>query len=106
MDAATTGIAPGNPEYYNIANVKYAMRVTYTGEFLHAAPWSLDSQGTANVSHGCIGMSTEDAAWLYERSSVGEVVITTGSEREIEYGNGYTDWDISYADYQEKSALS
>lgn len=106
MDAATTGIAPGNPEYYNIANVKYAMRVTYTGEFLHAAPWSLDSQGSANVSHGCIGMSTEDAAWLYERSSVGDVVITTGSEREIEYGNGYTDWDISYADYQEKSALS
>ena len=106
MDAATTGIAPGNPEYYNIADVQYAMRVTYTGEFLHAAPWSVDSQGSANVSHGCIGMSTEDARWLFERSSIGDVVITTGSDREIEYGNGYTDWDISYAEYQEKSALS
>jgi len=106
MDAATTGIQPGSPEYYNISNVEYAMRVTYTGEFLHAAPWSVSSQGSANVSHGCIGMSTEDAAWLYERSSVGDVVITTGSDRGIEYGNGYTDWDISYADYREKSALS
>ena len=106
MDAATTGISPGDSEYYNIANVEYAMRVTYTGEFIHAAPWSVGSQGSANVSHGCIGMSTEDAAWLYERSSVGDVVITTGSDRTIEYGNGYTDWDISYADYKEKSALS
>ena len=106
MDAATTGISPGDSEYYNIANVEYAMRVTYTGEFIHAAPWSVGSQGSANVSHGCIGMSTEDAAWLYERSSVGDVVITTGSDRTIEYGNGYTDWDISYAEYQEKSALS
>jgi lipoprotein-anchoring transpeptidase ErfK/SrfK len=106
MDAATTGIAPGDPEYYNIADVQYAMRVTYTGEFLHAAPWSVDSQGVANVSHGCIGMSTEDAKWLFERSSVGDVVITTGSDRGIEYGNGYTDWDVSYADYREKSALS
>jgi hypothetical protein len=51
-------------------------------------------------------MSTEDAKWLFERSSVGDVVITTGSDRGIEYGNGYTDWDVSYADYREKSALS
>ncbi len=37
MDAETTGIKPGDPEYYNL-NVKYAMRLTWSGEFIHAAP--------------------------------------------------------------------
>ena len=42
------------------------MRLTYSGEFLHAAPWSVGSQGYANVSHGCTGMSTANAQWLYD----------------------------------------
>ena len=42
------------------------MRETNSGEFLHAAPWSVGSQGNANVSHGCTGMSTANAQWLYD----------------------------------------
>ena len=53
MDAATIGIGQDDPEYYDLDDVEYAMRVTYSGEFLHAAPWSVGSQGYANVSHGC-----------------------------------------------------
>jgi lipoprotein-anchoring transpeptidase ErfK/SrfK len=106
MDAATVGIQPGDPEYYNIPDVEYAMRVTYTGEFLHAAPWSVGSQGYANVSHGCVGMSTDNAAWLYGLSHRGDVVKTIGSGRPLEYGNGWTDWDMSWKDYKEGSALS
>lgn len=106
MDAATTGINPGNPEYYNLSNVEYAMRETYSGEFIHAAPWSVGSQGYANVSHGCVGMSTENAAWLFERSSVGDVVEVTGSSRQLEEGNGWTDWNVSWSEYREGSALA
>lgn len=106
MDAATTGIAPGDPEYYNIANVEYAMRVTYSGEFLHAAPWSVGDQGSANVSHGCVGMSTEDAAWLFGISQRGDVVHVVGSSRELEKGNGWTDWDMSWSEYKAGSALT
>ncbi|MDQ3106113.1 MAG: L,D-transpeptidase, partial [Actinomycetota bacterium] len=93
-------------EYYNIANVEYAMRVTYSGEFLHAAPWSVGSQGSANVSHGCVGMSTENAAWLFGISHRGDVVQVNGSQRPIEYGNGWTDWDMSWAEYKAGSALT
>ncbi len=106
MDAATTGIQPGDPEYYNLANVQYAMRVTYSGEFLHAAPWSVGDQGSANVSHGCVGMSTEDAAWLFGLSHRGDVVKVLGSNRPLEQGNGWTDWDVSWAEYKAGSALS
>ena len=105
MDAATTGINPGDPEYYNISNVEYAQRVTYSGEFLHAAPWSVGSQGLANVSHGCVGMSTEDAAWLYGLTHRGDVVDVTGSDRPMEPTNGYGDWNVSWKDYRAGSAL-
>jgi lipoprotein-anchoring transpeptidase ErfK/SrfK len=105
MDAATTGISEDDPEYYNIENVEYAQRVTYSGEFLHAAPWSVGSQGSANVSHGCVGMSTEDAAWLYSLTKRGDVVDVTGSDRSMELSNGFGDWNLSFAQYREGSAL-
>jgi lipoprotein-anchoring transpeptidase ErfK/SrfK len=106
MDAATTGVSRNDPEYYNIPDVKWAMRVTYSGEFLHGAPWSVGSQGDANVSHGCVGMSLEDAYWLFQRSHRGDVVRVHGTNRTIEPGNGWTDWDVSFAEYKEGSALS
>jgi lipoprotein-anchoring transpeptidase ErfK/SrfK len=106
MDAATTGISEDDPEYYDIANVEYAQRVTYSGEFIHAAPWSIGSQGSANVSHGCVGMSTEDAGWLYSVTKRGDVVDVTGTDRGMEPTNGYGDWNVPWRDYKNGSALS
>ena len=106
MDAATTGISEDDPEYYNIDDVEYAMRVTYSGEFLHAAPWSVGSQGSANVSHGCVGMATSDAAWLYNLTKRGDVVETTGSDRWMTLENGYGDWNVRFAEYKKGSALT
>ncbi len=104
MDAETTGIRPGSAEYYNL-DVKYAMRMTKTGEFVHAAPWSVDSQGHANVSHGCVGMSIENAKWLFERSRVGDLVTIVNSKRPLEPGNGLTQWNVAWEDWTAGSAL-
>jgi len=98
MDASTLGTDKNDPEYYNLL-VNWALRLTYSGEFLHAAPWSVGSQGRANVSHGCTGMSTSNARWLYDNSVVGDVVVFTGSPRALEWGNGYTEWNKSFGDY-------
>jgi len=94
----------GAREEYSLS-VKYAMRITLSGEFLHAAPWNAAHLGRRNASHGCVGMSTGDAAWLFSRSLIGDPVVTTGSSRGIEYGNGYSDWNMSYAQYKKSSAL-
>jgi lipoprotein-anchoring transpeptidase ErfK/SrfK len=94
----------GAREDYSL-RVKYAMRITTSGEFLHAAPWNAAHLGRRNASHGCVGMSTGDAAWLFNRSLIGDPVVTTGSSRGIEYGNGYSDWNMSYAQYKKGSAL-
>ena len=105
MNATTIGVSEDDPEYYDLSNVQYALRVTYSGEFLHAAPWSAGSQGSANVSHGCVGMSLADAAWLYDRTHRGDVVEVTGSDRQMSLTNGYGDWNASFADYRAGSAL-
>lgn len=106
MDAATTGISKDDPEYYNIPDVQWAMRVTGSGEFIHAAPWSVGSQGAANVSHGCVGLSTSDAKWYYDTSHIGDPVKFVNSPRTLEEGNGWTDWDQSYKEFKQGSALS
>ena len=83
MDATTIGISKSDPEYYRL-EVPYAMRVTWSGEFVHAAPWSVGSQGRDNVSHGCVGMSMSNAIWLFNQTTVGDVVQVNGSPRTLE----------------------
>ncbi len=106
MDAATTGVDSEDPGYYNIEDVRWAMRVTNSGEFLHAAPWSVGSQGRANVSHGCTGMSTANADWLYHRSVRGDVIRYVNSPRRLEDRNGWTDWNVSWSTWLKGSALN
>jgi lipoprotein-anchoring transpeptidase ErfK/SrfK len=94
----------GAKEKYSLT-AKYALRVTNSGEFLHAAPWSLANLGVRNASHGCVGMSVDNAGWLYENALIGDPVVTTGTSKGLEQGNGYADWNISYSQYKKGSAL-
>ncbi|KRF17940.1 hypothetical protein ASG90_06345 [Nocardioides sp. Soil797] len=105
MNSETVGIPQGSADAYDIDNVEYAMRVTSSGEFVHAAPWSTGSQGYANVSHGCTGLSTANAAWLYSVSKRGDVVEYTGTDRPMTLTNGYGDWNESFSTYKQGSAL-
>ena len=105
MNSETIGIPAGTSEAYDLDNVQWAMRLTHTGEFIHAAPWSTASQGRANVSHGCTGLSTQDAAWLYDMSRRGDVVVYTGTDRPMTLENGYGDWNADFQSYRTGSAL-
>ena len=77
----------GAKEDYTLI-ARYAMRITNSGEFLHSAPWNTGHFGRRNASHGCIGMSTANAGWLYSHTLIGDPVVTTGTSRGIEKGNG------------------
>ena len=106
MNSETVGIPVDSADGYNLDNVQWAMRVTSSGEFIHAAPWSVGSQGHANVSHGCTGMSTSNADWLYHMTVRGDVVDYVGSDRPMESTNGYGDWNIPWDQYKQGSALA
>lgn len=104
MDAATTGISQSSSEYYRLT-VEYSMRLTDSGEFIHAAPWSVGSQGSANVSHGCIGMSTGNAATLYGMARPGDIVIVTNTGRPTTLGNGITVWNETWDQWLANSTV-
>ena len=106
MDAATLGVSEDDPDYYRL-DVYNAMRVTWSGEYIHSAPWSVGSQGYSNVSHGCINVSPDNAAWLMKNANIGDVVVikNTGAEHDGNDGNGWTQWNESWSDWKAGSAL-
>ncbi len=87
--------------------VDYSMRLTWSGMYAHAAPWNAAYFGNTNHSSGCVGMSTSDASWLYGQVQVGDPfeVTGSGSKGTPDPGNGYGEWNLSWADWQAKSAL-
>jgi lipoprotein-anchoring transpeptidase ErfK/SrfK len=108
MTSASVNIATSSDssDFYD-EDVKYAVRLTTSGTFVHAAPWNDSLMGRANGSHGCIGMSTADARWFFARATPGDVVVATGSTRAtVDKGNGYGDWNLSAARWRALSALS
>ncbi|MEO7069978.1 MAG: Ig-like domain-containing protein [Nostocoides sp.] len=105
MDSATSGIPKGNPDYYK-EKVDWDLRLTWTGEYIHSAPWSVASQGVANVSHGCVNVAPANAIWMYNLSKVGDVVNFVGSSRPVLPTEGIGVWQYSYAGWQQQSALN
>ena len=73
MDSRTIGIPLESSEGYKIT-AQYAVRVTWSGVYVHSAPWSVDSQGYSNVSHGCINLSPDNAAWYFETVHLGDPI--------------------------------
>lgn len=74
MDSRTIGIPLSDPEGYKLT-VADAVRITWGGVYVHSAPWSVGSQGYANVSHGCINLSPDNAAWYFDQVNVGDPVV-------------------------------
>nr|WBO77517.1 Ig-like domain-containing protein [Streptomyces sp. SBE_14.2] len=106
MRGTSIGIAEGSAESYDLP-VYYATRVTWSGEYVHAAPWSVGSQGAANVSHGCTGMSTDNAAWFFKNVREGDLVKVVNSYGDTmePFGNGFGDWNIDWRKWRKGSAL-
>jgi lipoprotein-anchoring transpeptidase ErfK/SrfK len=74
MDSRTIGIPLSDPDGYKLT-VSDAVRVTWGGIYVHGAPWSVGSQGNSNVSHGCINLGPDNAAWYYDTVRIGDPII-------------------------------
>ncbi|MFE1880938.1 L,D-transpeptidase [Streptomyces diastatochromogenes] len=106
MRGTTVGIAEGSSDSYDLP-VYYATRVTWSGEYVHAAPWSVGSQGYENVSHGCTGMSTSNAEWFFDHIHEGDIVKVVNSNGNAmePFGNGFGDWNVDWKKWRTGSAL-
>jgi lipoprotein-anchoring transpeptidase ErfK/SrfK len=80
--------------------VPWSVRITNSGEFIHAAPWNGEI-GRANLSHGCTNLSTEDAKWFYRFSRLGDVVQYPNAPGKVmPVWDGIGDWNVPWPVWQ------
>jgi lipoprotein-anchoring transpeptidase ErfK/SrfK len=96
MDSSTFGLPTWAPMGYR-TKVEWATQISYSGIYIHSAPWSVWAQGKRNTSHGCLNVSPEDAKWFLEHSKRGDVVLVKNTKGATLPGNdGLGDWNIPW----------
>ncbi len=100
---------PKNKNFYDL-RVDWDARLTWSGTFIHSAPWSVAHQGIDNVSHGCINLSPTRAQAYYNLVRYGDLVTVTGTSRTpadliAVQDPGMTDWNTSWSQWVAGSAL-
>ncbi|WSA71656.1 Ig-like domain-containing protein [Streptomyces sp. NBC_01800] len=116
MNGATVGLTKedGTPSY-DIEAVPHAMRLTASGTFIHGNYWGADALfGKVNTSHGCVGLKDvkgggdgkQPAAWFFDNSMIGDVVIVKNSEDKtmLAPDNGLSDWNMPWSEWVAGSA--
>lgn len=96
MDSSTYGVPVNSPNGYR-TEVDYATQMSYSGVFVHSAPWSVGAQGHTNTSHGCLNVSPSNARWFYDhtkRGDIVEVLHTVGPT--LPGTEGLGDWNIPW----------
>ncbi|MBM0225459.1 MULTISPECIES: Ig-like domain-containing protein [Micromonospora] len=94
-----------DPDNQYVTKIDFAQRITWGGEYIHAAPWSEGVQGRVNVSHGCVNVSMANGKWLFDRTLVGDPITVRGTPRKLVPGNGWTAWSMSWSEFVAGSAL-
>lgn len=101
--------AKSDPNYYDL-KVMQDVRLTWSGTFVHAAPWSVAHQGVSNVSHGCINLSTARATAYYNLVRYGDLVTVDHTLRGpadllAAQDPGMADWNTTWSSWVAGSAL-
>ncbi len=86
-------------------SVPWSVRFTFSGDYYHDAYWSVGEQGFENVSHGCVNLAPADAETYYNLAVPGDPITVMGSPKGGTWGNGWTQWFLTWSQYLQGSAL-
>jgi lipoprotein-anchoring transpeptidase ErfK/SrfK len=104
MDSSTYGVPVNSPNGYR-TDVDWATQISYSGVFVHSAPWSVGAQGHTNTSHGCLNVSPSNAIWFYEHTKRGDVVQIINTVGPTLSGTeGLGDWNIPWEQWHAGNA--
>ena len=96
MDSSTYGVPVNSPNGYR-TEVNFATQMSYSGVFVHSAPWSVGAQGHTNTSHGCLNVSPSNAQWFFENTKRGDVVqVLNTLGPPLSGTEGLGDWNIPW----------
>ncbi len=105
MNSETVGIPAGSSEAYDIDDVRWAMRLTNSGEFIHAAPVVGRVPGLRQRLPRVHRHEHRERRLALLHLAPRASSSTSARDRPMEPDNGYGDWNISWASYQADSAL-
>jgi lipoprotein-anchoring transpeptidase ErfK/SrfK len=96
-----------NPAYGYVNIPEYwAVRISNNGEFIHANPETTGVQGSSNVTHGCVNLSTANAREYFNTAMFGDPVEVTGSPTPLTGADGdIYDWTVPWDSWLAMSAL-
>ncbi|OBI79742.1 Ig-like domain-containing protein [Mycobacterium sp. E740] len=104
MDSSTYGVPVNSPDGYR-TEVEWATQMSYSGIYVHSAPWSVGSQGVSNVSHGCLNVNPANARWFYENTKRGDIVEVINTVGPTLSGiDGLGDWNIPWEQWRAGNA--
>jgi lipoprotein-anchoring transpeptidase ErfK/SrfK len=88
------GTTPG--DLYDL-QVPWSVRITNSGEFIHAASWNGGNIGQRSTSNGCTNLNVTDAQNYFTFARVGDVALyrNTGGDAMPEW-DGYGDWNTPW----------
>ena len=107
MSKAQT-VLMSNPKYgYNNVPEHWAVRIENNGEFIHANPLTDGVQGSENVTHGCVNLSTDNAEQYFDSAIFGDPVEVTNSPVPLTLADGdVADWTVPWSQWTAMSALT
>ncbi len=104
MNSDSFGLSSRSPEGYANIFIKWGVKVSADGEYVHWAPWSVWAQGNTNTSHGCLNVSPDNSAWFYTFSQPGDIVDVEGTPQRLQVWNS-GDWTVPWATWVQGSAV-
>ena len=85
--------------------VNYATQMSYSGIYVHGAPWSVWAQGNTNTSHGCINVTEEAAQWFMNNTKRGDIVVVKNTTAgTLPAYDGLGDWNMSWEEWSAGNA--
>lgn len=117
MEQLPTVCMTNTAHTYNECGIKWDSRLTYSGEYLHAAPWNCvghpgctgpgNNIGHADSSNGCTNLLPQDADRLYHFLRIGDVIEYPNADGPpMTLGRGYGDWNLSWSQWQTGGLVS
>ena len=106
MDKAQTVLMSNRAYGYVNIPEHWAVRISNNGEFIHANPETTGVQGSSNVTHGCVNLSTANAQEYFNSAIFGDPVEVTNSPTPLSGADGdIYDWTVPWDSWLAMSAL-
>lgn len=106
MTSAWMGVDPKDTKNGGYEEkIPFAVRISSSGEYVHSMASRMWAMGRVNASHGCVNSPPTFAEWFYNLSYRGDVVVVTGSKRELAWNNGWSYYQMPWSAWVKGSAL-